>query len=182
MPYIRAGEPTQPIGQYSILHITAAGTLVPVGNAISTTTTTSITPGSVVVTPASMANIIVGKRLNIVNGSSWENVTVTAITGTTFTATFTGTYSGTTNIYSVDGAWLGPLIVGNPGTTNTITLYNGLPGMLPVAGKAIAVITPSSSVGSYDFAANCDMGLFYTVAATCDLSLHYLDHPPVVTR
>jgi len=182
MPYIRAGEPTQPIGQYTVAHITSAGTQVPVGTAINTTTTTSIAPGSVVVTPASMSNIIVGKRLNIVNGSNWENVTVAAITGSTFTAVFTGTYSGTTNIYSVDGAWLGPLVVGSPGTTNTVTLYNGLPGMKPVAGKAIAVITPSSSVGSYDFAANCDMGLFYTTAATCDLSLHYLDHPPVVTR
>lgn len=182
MSYIRAGEPTQPIGQYVPLHITATGTQVPVGIAINTTTSTSIAPGSVVVTPTSMTNIIVGKRLNIVNGSNWENVTVTAITGTTFTATFTGTYSGTTNIYSVDGAWLGPLIVGAPGTTNTVTIYNGLPGMKPVAGAAIAVITPSSSVGSYDFAAKCDKGLFYTVAATCDLTLHYLDHPPVVTR
>jgi hypothetical protein len=182
MPYIRVGELTQPIGQYSVAHITASGTQIPVGIAINTTTSTSIAAGSATVTPVSMSNIIRGKRLNIVNGSNWENVTVTAITGTTFTAVFTGTYSGTTNIYSVDGAWLGPLIVGSPGTTNTITLYNGLPGMLPVAGTAIAVITPSSSIGSYGFATECDKGLFYTTAASCDLSLHYLDHPPVVTR
>jgi len=55
-----------------------------------TSVSASLTAGVVVVTPASMTNIVVGGALTAVNadGTSGEVVTVTATTATTFTATF----------------------------------------------------------------------------------------------
>jgi hypothetical protein len=68
-------------------------------NAIDTTTTTTISAGSQVVTPASMTGIYVGQRLIIDSGASTsESVVVTAVTASTFTATFANSYSGTTTI------------------------------------------------------------------------------------
>jgi hypothetical protein len=58
---------------------------------VNTTIALAVTAGAgVVVTPASMANIIVGSQLTCDNagGGASEVVTVTAVTGTTFTATF----------------------------------------------------------------------------------------------
>lgn len=59
-------------------------------NRISTTLGTNIAAGTKTVTPASMARIYVGQRLNIDQGSATvaESVIVTAITATTFTAVF----------------------------------------------------------------------------------------------
>jgi len=56
-------------------------------NRISTTLGTAIAAGTRTVTPASMANIYVGQRLQI-GGTISESVIVTAITSTTFTAVF----------------------------------------------------------------------------------------------
>ena len=59
----------------------------------STTLSAAITAtGIQAVTPASMANIVVGSVLAIDSGGSRETVTVTAVTATTFTANFTKTH------------------------------------------------------------------------------------------
>lgn len=68
------------------------------GNPVSTTSTTAVGAGTVTVTPSSMTNIVVGKGLIVGTGSSKETVTVTAITGTTFTAKFGVSHSGTWSI------------------------------------------------------------------------------------
>jgi len=81
------------------LKITNVRAVTSTENAVDTTTTTTISAGSQVVTPASMANIYVGQRLIIDSGEATsESVVVTAVTSTTFTATFANGYSGTTTI------------------------------------------------------------------------------------
>lgn len=68
------------------------------GNArtpISTTSTTVVAPGNATVTPASMSGIQVGMFLFVGGLTTAEMIQVTAITGTTFTATFTKSHSGT---------------------------------------------------------------------------------------
>lgn len=71
------------------------------GSIVATTTaTTAVTgAGSATITPASMAGIFVGQTLAISGGTGTaENVVVTAITSTTFSAVFANTHSGTYNI------------------------------------------------------------------------------------
>lgn len=69
-----------------------AGVLVPT---VNTTSSTTISSGSQVVTPASMANIQLNSLLVFSGGTgSTETVVVTAVTGTTFTATFANGHSG----------------------------------------------------------------------------------------
>src|SRR5947207_1306680 len=109
---------SSPVGQYQPLHITQAGTLVPVGASVSTTSSTTIAAGNgVAVTPVSMANIVPGMMLSFANGMGTpENVQVLNTTSTTFTANFQYSHSGAYIIVSLRGANLGHLIVGNPGT------------------------------------------------------------------
>lgn len=62
---------------------------------VNTTAPTTVVAGSQVVTPASMANIVVGSQLVFAGGvGATETVTVTAVTATTFTATFANGHSG----------------------------------------------------------------------------------------
>jgi hypothetical protein len=63
---------------------------------VNTTSATTITAGAgVVVTPASMTNIVVGAYLYFSVGTGTaETVVVTAVTSTTFTATFVNGHSG----------------------------------------------------------------------------------------
>lgn len=63
---------------------------------IATTVAANIAAGSQTVTPASMAGISTGTPLVVANpgGTNSETVTVTAVTGSTFTATFTLTKTG----------------------------------------------------------------------------------------
>lgn len=63
-------------------------------NTWNTTLGTAVSPGAATVTPASMAGIAVGTLLNIDSGASIEYVYVTAVTGTTFTATFSKSHTG----------------------------------------------------------------------------------------
>ncbi len=68
---------------------------------VSTTTPTAVAaPGSVAITPASMANIVVGASLLCDVGASAETVVVTATTATTFTCNFANTHSSTWNVVS----------------------------------------------------------------------------------
>lgn len=85
----------------AFLDITSIRVVTSTANRVNTTTTTSISTGAVVVTPASMANIYTGQRLFIDQGETVsESVLVTAVTSTTFTASFSFTYSGTTTIHA----------------------------------------------------------------------------------
>lgn len=77
----------------------------PTAAPVTTQNTAAITVGSVVVTPVTgtlMSNIVVGSKLSIAaGGGTAEVVTVTAITGTTFTATFAFTHTANTAITTV---------------------------------------------------------------------------------
>jgi len=165
MPHVRYS----PIGDYTPLHVTSTGTTVPVGSLVSTTSATTITAGAnVVVTPASMSNIFAGMQLNVANGTGTaENVLVTAIDkgAGTFTATFANNHSGAYTIISLRGSYLGSVVVGAAGSGVTITLYNGHPSTLPVAGTSFSVLTPAVGA-SYVFNCWCPRGLFYTLAGT----------------
>jgi len=164
------------VGEYLPLHITATGTLVPVGRCVNTTAS-AITAGSnVVVTPASMNGITPGVTLNIANGTGTaEDVVVKIITSTTFTADFANNHSGSYNIMSRrQGTFVGRFVVNKAGTTDVITLYNGNPNLSSNAGSAIAVI--SAAYGTLAYECAWDAGLFYTVTGTPgDYTLMYLD-------
>lgn len=80
---------------WQVLHKRAGALLV------STTTATAVSAaGSVEITPASMANIVVGTALLVDTGASAETVVVTSKTAATFTATFANTHSSTWNVVS----------------------------------------------------------------------------------
>lgn len=65
---------------------------------VNTTSATAISPGVATVTPASMSGITVGQQLFLYGGTgaptNSETTTVTAVTGSTFTATFAQAHSG----------------------------------------------------------------------------------------
>src|SRR5256885_13768992 len=111
--------------QYRPLHITATGTGVPVGNNVATTAPTTITAGADrVVTPASMANITVGRWLNFAGGTGTaEDVVVQTVTATTFTADFVNGHSGAYTISSQRTADPGHFVVNAPDTPVTAPLY-----------------------------------------------------------
>lgn len=84
-------------------------TLAPSTLQVNTTSGTAVVaPGSFIITPASMTNIVTGlKLLYGSNTSTLEKVTVTATTATTFTATFKTTHASGVAIKSVDN-WAVP--------------------------------------------------------------------------
>jgi uncharacterized protein (UPF0333 family) len=166
------------LGEYQFQHITGTGTNVPVGAAVGTASATTITAGSVqAVTPTTMKNIVPGMMLNFAGGTGTaEDVLVISTTSTTLTANFVNAHSGAYTISSHRGCFVGPLIVGNPGTSTVLTLYNGHPSASP-AGVVIAIISVAATATSYPFQGSCDQGLFYTLSGTPgDLTLQYLDH------
>lgn len=68
---------------------------------VNTNSASTVTAGSFTVTPASMANIVVGSQLVFSGGTgATETVTVSAVTPTTFTATFANGHSGAYTIVS----------------------------------------------------------------------------------
>jgi hypothetical protein len=153
-------------------------TAAPIGNNVATTSATTITAGSnVVVTPASMANITVGRYLNFNGGTgSPEDVLVKAVTSTTFTADFVNNHSGAYVISSSRTVDLGHLTVNQAGTSIVITLYDGHPGAW-VAGQAIAAISPNVSEPTRSYDIRCNRGLFYIVTGTTagDYTVTYHD-------
>lgn len=169
------------ISDYAPLHVNAIGTLVPVGKVVSTTSATTIAPGAQAVTPLTMYGIEAGAILNIANGAGTaEDVRVTAITATTFTATFVNAHSGAYTIIGHRGTFLGRVVVNAPGTSVALTLRNGNPNMLPLptdpAFGIFAVITPVS--GFVEFGCACDYGLYYTLTGTPgDVSILFADMP-----
>lgn len=179
-------QPLAPIGEYTPLHInalTSGSAFVPAGQAVNTTSATTITAGAgVVVTPASLNGIVVGKLLNVAGGTGTaENVRVSAVnlTAGTFTADFSNNHSGAYTLVSRTPTYLGRLVVNQPGSGVTITLRNGAPGLsdLPASAGVFAVITPSATGQVFDFACVCDFGLFYTVLSGTagDYTLTYID-------
>lgn len=171
-----------PVSEHLPLHVTATGTTVAVGALVNTTSATTITGGgaSQAITPASMSNITVGMWLNIANGSGGaaENVQVTAVNQSagTFTAVFANAHSGAYTIISLRGTFLGKLVVNQPGTGVTITLYNGHPSTSPAAGAPIAVLTGLAAGQVFTYDCLCNRGLFYTLAGTAgDYTITSLD-------
>lgn len=168
------------LSEYVPLRINTAGTLVPVGLCVSTTSGTSISAGSnVVVTPLSMAGISVGRTLNIANGvGTAEDVIVKSATSTTFTADFLYRHIGAYTIISRRGVYLGGIVVNDPGSNSLLALYNGHPSVAPDAGNVFAVFNPANPSGAYGCL--CDKGLFYSLTVFSggtvpDLTLMYID-------
>jgi hypothetical protein len=87
----------------------------------ATTVAASVAAGNQTVTPASMNGITTGTALLIDDDTNQENVTVAAVTATTFTAVFAQAHTGTFNVYGFQQA----------------KLNNEVPGLLcPVYGIA----------------------------------------------
>lgn len=175
--------PVAPIGQYQPFHVNAAQAVAtPIGQQVNTTSTTPVAaPGSVAITPASMANISVGMALVITGGTGTpEVVPVIAVSGNTFTATFANTHSGTYTIRSANSVNLGAVVINQVGTAMALTLYNGDPALASqfpnVAGYGVlAAITPTAgSILAYGVI--CDYGLFYTYSGTAagDVTITYI--------
>ena len=166
-----------PVGEYAPFHLIATATTKEIGALVNTASVTTITAGNnVIVTPTTMANIFAGMRLNIANGTGTaEDILVKSITGTTFTADFLNSHSGAYTVISLKGSYLGKVIVNAPGTSAILTLYNGHPSTLPVAGAAFAIV-PLALGAPAGFDCWCNRGLFYTLSGTPgDYTLTYLD-------
>lgn len=171
-----------PIYEYQPFPVTGAATAAPVGNLVATTSTTAVAaPGSVTVTPASMNNIVIGLILNISGGTGTaEDVRVTAVTTTTFTATFANTHSGTYNISSYKSTFIKGITVNQVGTTPEIILYKGnpnakYPGTSTTIGTPFADLKPTA-VGFIEYPGVIDGGLFYTSSGTgINFTIWYAD-------
>lgn len=66
---------------------------------VSTTLGTTVTAGSQTVTPGSMEAIYQGAQVIVGTGGTQEVIVVTAVTGTTFTATFANAHAGTEALF-----------------------------------------------------------------------------------
>lgn len=153
-------------------------TVTPIGNNVATTAPTTITAGNgVIVTPASMNNIVPGRWLNFNGGTgSPEDVQVISTTLTTFTANFVNNHSGAYVISSQRTVDLGAVIVNQAGSSILITLYDGHPNAW-VPGATIDVISPNVSEPTREYMVRCNRGLFYTATGTTigDYSVTYHD-------
>ena len=100
--------------------------------AIATSATDKTAAGSVALHPASMANIVVGSRLQIDTGAALEVVEVTAISATSFNAKTTKPHDGSVHAFPIVSApapdvqrgWLNLL----PGSPYSDALGSGYPG------------------------------------------------------
>jgi len=101
---IAAGSPTLVCQDISFANSDATRAIAVYGAVanVNTKSTTAVSPGSVTVTPASMANITTGKVLFCANAndSNGEQLLVTGVTRTSFTANFKKSKSGTWKISS----------------------------------------------------------------------------------
>lgn len=164
--------------QFRPFHIAATqATAAAIGNNVATTSSTTITAGSnVVVTPAAMDNITVGRWLNFSGGTgTFEDVQVKAVTSSTFTADFVNNHSGSYTISSQRTVDLWEFDVNDPGTSMVVTLYDGNPNATP-AGTEIAVIKPAAGDDTRIFKVRCNRGLFYECSGTPgDVTVTYHD-------
>jgi hypothetical protein len=121
---------------------------------VNTTNGEKLAPGSsVTFTPASMANIQAGSVLVIDSGATQEVVTVTASTGTTFTATTVNPHDGTTT----------PFPIVDYAEAGTGRGWLNLLPVAPIAGSATAPLNP---VASYTAGAQTPASQTATVAGT----------------
>jgi hypothetical protein len=105
--------------------------------AVATTVALAVTPGVQTVTPAAMTNISTGKYLRIDPGlSTQEDVLVTAVTGTTFTAVFAQSHVAGFSVIGTPAWWTG----GPPSGTDNTNATNQIVYILtaPAAGTLIA--------------------------------------------
>src|SRR5258708_18593 len=170
MPY-RAPVPA--LGSYRPYHVSAATTSPQAAGAqFDGTSATAVAPGSVTITLSGWVDgdpglIQVGSRLVIDTGAPCEIVKVTAISGPAaalqVTATFANTHSGTYRVRLNRGSVLGTILVGQPGTTMVLTLYNGHPN---AGGTAMSVITPPTAADEVAVGATFDKGVYYTYTGT----------------
>lgn len=164
--------------QYRPFRISATqSTAAAIGNNVATSAPTTITAGNgVVVTPASMNNITVGRWLNFNGGTgAAEDVQVISVTSTTFTANFVNNHSGAYVISSQRTVDLGDVIINDPGTSVVLTLYDGNPNS-EVSGAAIAVVKPASGNDTKLYKGRCNQGLFFTCSGTMgDITVMYHD-------
>lgn len=127
---------------------TTLGTTI--GLQVNTTLGTVIAAGTRTVTPASMTNIVVGLRLNI--GGTAETVTVTAITGTTFTAVFAQAHGAADTVQGVGSVTVTPpsmadiyvgqrLGIGSGATSESVVVT----AITPTTFTAIYLLTHASS-------------------------------------
>lgn len=163
------------LSPYYPFHInTNAPTARPLAGNVTTTSATTIVAGAnVVVTPASLTNILQGMELNFSAGTgAAEDVVVknvNAVAGT-FTADFVNGHSGAYNIVSMRPQYLGSLVVNAQGTTPsaTFSIYNGSP-LLYNGGTGTGVLIASvvvplagSALPQYLYNCYCSRGAFYT--------------------
>lgn len=165
--------------QYRPFRIAATqATAAAIGNNVATTSSTTITAGSnVVVTPASMQNIVAGRWLNFNGGTgSPEDVQVLSVTSSTFTANFVNNHSGAYTISSQRTVDLGDVVINDPGTSVVLTLYDGHPNSW-AGGTIIAVIKQSGTDESTKIhKGRINRGLFYTLSGTPgDITVWYHD-------
>lgn len=171
---------------YRPTHITTAATAVPVLPFVNTTSTTSVTGGAIAtITPTSMLNITPYMFLIVYGGTGTaEIVQVTSafdFTATTFKAFFANAHSGTWNIVSQKPTEVGPIVVGNAGTTGVLTLYDGAPALAGGSwgdqGRTISAITLSGSDQFYPPTGKLFNTLFYTMSGSgMDVTLWTLPH------
>lgn len=170
---------SSPVGTYKFFPITGVLTTAAVGNNAATTATTAIAGGgaSTTVTPAAMKNLNVGDWINVFGGTGTaEYVQINAVTATTFSAVFANAHSGTYNIVTRRGIYVGSLLVGDPGTTVVVTIYNGFPGSTPDTGEQVVLTAKPTVAGYIPFNGDFDRGLFVTVAGTVgSLAISYID-------
>ena len=120
-----------PVGGYSFWNVTTVPT------SVNTTVALAISSGTQTVTPASMTGITVGMSLHIAaNGGTAEDVVVTAVTGTTFTAVFASSHNTSTAVTTSTFFLVQP--VGRCVATTSVTTIT--------AGAGV-VVTPTSMAG-----------------------------------
>lgn len=186
----RRYNPVAPVGQYTPFHLTAASVPTGIGHCVSTTAPAPAGTGLQTVTPAALGGIYGGQKLNVNQGGAapFEYITVVSVDygAGTFTTMFDNAYTGTINLASLGGTDLGPLVINQPGTGVTITLYNGSPLLYPQptspspSGQnfgVFAVIVPGTTDKLYH--CSLDYGLFYETAQSAfgDYTLQYRDMP-----
>jgi hypothetical protein len=109
---------------------------------VNTTVAAAIAVGTQTVTPASMTDIVIGTLLTVNNGlPDQETVPVTAVTGTTFTATFVNPHAGGATLLSSGfSGTVAPSTVG--------TILSETPLDLSMAGSVPAVTNPNVPIST----------------------------------
>ncbi len=128
---------------------------------VNTTSATTISAGQNTVTPASMANIVVGSQLVFSGGTgATETVTVQSVTSTTFTAVFVNGHSGA---YTITSAPLATVTYAS-GTNETAlvphqfnVLMNAANALAPGDVVTIQRVSAGTGLASPNFTVTLDL-------------------------